>query len=384
MDPNQIDTSKPVLVTGATGYIAGVLIKQLLEAGVTVHATVRDASQTNRFQYIQDVADKTNGKILFFSADLLKEDSFEEAMQGCSIVFHTASPFINVVEDPIRDLIDPAVKGTANVLNTATKTPSVTKVVFTSSSSAVSGNAGDGYKKAIVGNSPFLTEENWNRTSTLAHSPYSYSKTLAEMKAWTIAGSQTQWKMVSINPVLVLGPGLKYHDESTSHKVMLTLAGNVNNAQVSTGASTFGMGVVDVRDVAQAHIRAAYSATSSGRYLCVGRNSSFDEMAAALRTKYSPKEYPIPAFTSRIPKWFFYMIAPYVGNGLVTRKYVWDNMGYKPNFDNSKSKKELNIQYRPFEETLCDMYQHLIDTKAVFSYKDFAAKPASVDDKESV
>lgn len=377
MDPFPIDVSKPVLVTGATGYIAGVLIKQLLEAGVTVHATVRDSTKKSRFQYIQDVADKTKGKILFFSADLLKEGSFEEAMKGCSIVFHTASPFVTVVEDPIRDLVNPAVNGTANVLNTATATSTVKKVVLTSSCAAISGHACDGYDKSIVGENPLLTEENWNRTSSLVDGPYALSKTLAEQKAWTIAGGQTQWTLVTINPALVLGPGLIYHESATSYKVMLTIAGNVNNAQLKTGAAPFAMGVVDVRDVAQAHIRAAYNEKSSGRYICVGKNSSFDEIAEALRTKYNPKEYPVPSFTSSVPRWFLYLIAPYVGNGLVTRKYIWCNLGYKTNYDMSKSQKELKLQYHPFEETICDFYQHMIESKAVFSYKDFVEKSAA-------
>ena len=137
----KIDTSKPVLVTGATGYVAGVLIQQLLEKGLTVHGTVRDPSKTDRFEYLQKIADASPGTIKFFKGDLLAPGSFDEAMSGCSTVFHTASPFTMEVKDPQKDLIDPAVLGTENVLNSANKTPTVKRVVVTSSCAAAYSDA---------------------------------------------------------------------------------------------------------------------------------------------------------------------------------------------------------------------------------------------------
>ena len=103
-----IPTDAPVLVTGATGYVAGRLVERLLQAGLTVHATVRDASKTERLQYLHDLADDTEGSLRFFSADLLDEGAFTEAMEGCRVVFHTASPFALDVKDPQAELIDPA------------------------------------------------------------------------------------------------------------------------------------------------------------------------------------------------------------------------------------------------------------------------------------
>jgi nucleoside-diphosphate-sugar epimerase len=182
-----VNKSNPVLVTGATGYVAGVLIKELLDEGLTVHATVRDASKKDRFQYLQDVADKSPGTIKFFSADLLKQGSFKEAMQGCSVVFHTASPFILSGKDidPQKDIVEPAVMGTENVLNEATNTTTVKRIVVTSSTTAVNANASDTQKT----DNGALTEENWNTGSSLDDRPYQYSKTLAEQKAWVIAGT---------------------------------------------------------------------------------------------------------------------------------------------------------------------------------------------------
>ena len=138
-----VDTTKPVLVTGGTGYVAGNIIKQLLDLGLTVHTTVRDPSKTDRFQYLVDAADKTKGSIKFFAGDLLQPGSFDEAAAGCTHIFHTASPFIVDVKDPQKDLIEPAVHGTENVLNAANKTSTVKVVVVTSSCAAIYNHAAD-------------------------------------------------------------------------------------------------------------------------------------------------------------------------------------------------------------------------------------------------
>ena len=237
-----IDGSTPVLVTGATGYVAGWLIKQLLEAGVPVHAAVRDPDNIEKRAHLDKMAEETTGTITYFKADLLEEDSFDTAMQGVGIVFHTASPFIVKYDDPQRDLVDPAVKGTQNVLNAATRAKSVKRVVLTSSCAAIFSDIND------VLNAPggILTEEVWNETSTLEDNPYSLSKTLAEKAAWKIAEGQSQWDLIVINPALVVGPGTAARQTSASFDYVRMLADGTFKA----GAPEFQIGMVDVRDVA--------------------------------------------------------------------------------------------------------------------------------------
>lgn len=346
-----IDTSKPVLVTGATGYVAGVLIQELLKLGVTVHAAVRDPSKTSRLQYLQDIADKSPGTIKFFRGDLLEEGSYEEGMKGCGIVFHTASPFVMDVKDPQNDLLIPAVQGTRNVLNSATRTPSVTRVICTSSCVAIYTDASDTYKAP----NEILTEEIWNFSASLDYQPYSFSKTMAELAAWEIAGSQRQWTLATINPGLVVGPGATYHESSESFKLMKSLG----FGEMKAGAPNFSMGIVDVRDVAKAHIVAGYNDSIKGRHILCGHCSGLTEMASVLRQKY-PK-YPIP--TSEVPKMLLWMIAPYLGLPL-TLRMVWNNVGVPIKFDNSKSKKELGIEYTSMATSLHEMFQQMIDAGA--------------------
>lgn len=138
-----IDTSAPVPVTGATGYVASWIVKSLLDAGVTVHAAVRAPRNTGKVQHLLDAADAPPGTLRMFASDLLRDGSYTEAMRGCRIVFHTASPFVRSVRDPQRDLVDPAVRGTRNVLGTANEIGSVERVVLTSSFAAMIGDAED-------------------------------------------------------------------------------------------------------------------------------------------------------------------------------------------------------------------------------------------------
>jgi len=114
-----ISKNSPVLVTGATGYVAGWLIKKLLEDGLTVHAAVRNPDNSEKLSHLNSIASESAGSIKYFKADLLAKDSYNEGMEGCELVFHTASPFYNDVKDAQKELIDPAVNGTANVLESA-------------------------------------------------------------------------------------------------------------------------------------------------------------------------------------------------------------------------------------------------------------------------
>ena len=111
-----IDKTKPVLVTGATGYVAGRLVEKLLSEGMTVHAAVRNPSDTEKTKYLDALASSLPGTIKYFKSELLDEGSYDEAMKDCEVVFHTASPFVRSVKDPQKDLVDPAKKGTRNVL----------------------------------------------------------------------------------------------------------------------------------------------------------------------------------------------------------------------------------------------------------------------------
>nr|GMD64740.1 cinnamoyl-CoA reductase 1-like [Ipomoea batatas] len=130
---------KTVCVTGASGYIASWIVKFLLQRGYIVKATVRYPDDPKKTEHLLSL-EGAKERLHLFKADLLEEGSFDSVVEGCEGVFHTASPFFHNVTDPQAELIDPAVKGTLNVLGSCAKTPSVQKVVVTSSIAAVAYN----------------------------------------------------------------------------------------------------------------------------------------------------------------------------------------------------------------------------------------------------
>jgi len=351
MEPQ--DSNSPILVTGATGYVAGWIVKRLLDGGSRVHAAVRDPSNEEKLKYLNELAQRAPGSIEFFASDLLEEGSYAESMMDCEIVFHTASPFTRSVEDPRRELVEPAQMGTRNVLEQANRIDSVKRIVVTSSCAAIYGDNADLDSSA----GDRFTEDDWNTTSSLDHQPYSYSKTLAEREAWQIARDQERWNLVTINPSLVLGPGINPFATSESFSLIKQLG----DGTMKSGVPDFRIGAVDVRDVAEAHVRAALSPTASGRYIVSGHDTGFSEMAGILYERFG-KDYPIPRKT--LPKWLVWLVAPMVEKEM-TRKMVARNVSVPWGADNSKSVRELEMSYRPLEDSLVDMFQQMIDAGTV-------------------
>jgi nucleoside-diphosphate-sugar epimerase len=347
-----IDRSTPVLVTGGNGYIASWLVKYLLEDGVDVHATVRNPSDDAKVGHLKRIAESSPGALTLFAADLLDDGAFDEAMTGCELVFHTASPFvISGIKDPQKDLVDPAVQGTRNALDSANRVSSVKRVVLTSSVVSVYGDAVD-LKDAGAG---VLTEDDWNTTSSLAHQPYSFSKVEAERVAWQIAGAQDRWDLVVINPGFVLGPSLTTASSSASFGTMKQLV----DGTMRMGAPPLELGIVDVRDVAQAHIKAGITPGASGRHICVSRSMTMLEMGRALAGTFG-RRWPFPR--RELPKPMIWLAAPTAG---LTRKYVATNMGYPLKFDNRRAREELGIEFRPPEDTVVEHFQQMIDDGVV-------------------
>ena len=343
------DNINPVLVTGATGYLAGWIVKNLLESGMTVHAAVRDVSNTEKRKHLDKIADNCKGEIKYFESDLLVDGSYKKAMEGCKIVFHTASPFVMDSDDPKKDVIDPAFNGTINVLNTVNETTSVKRVILTSSVAAIYGDAID----SELAPGGVFDESMWNTTSTENMSEYSYSKTIAEKEAWRMCGNQNRWDMVSVNPSFVIGPSLNPHADFESKKFMLQMG----NGDLKMGVPEFKMGMVDVRDVGKAHINAAFNPKAEGRYIISSGSFSLLDIGKMLREEHGDK-YPIPK--SIAPKILIWIIAPFIG---LKRNFVTRNIGYSVQFNNSRSKNDLSIKYTPLKKAVVDFFQQFIENK---------------------
>lgn len=339
----------PILVTGASGYIAGWIVKYLLEEGYTVHATVRDPNKQSSVGHLLKAAEKAPGVLKLFKADLLAQGSFKAAMEGCGIVIHTASPFVlDGFTDANEALVRPAVEGTRNVLDAVNQCETVHRVVLTSSVAAIYGDNED----ILAVPSGVFTEEHWNNTSNVNHNPYQFSKTAAEREGWKMQKEQQRWDMITINPSMVYGPSLTPASQSASIDTLVQMG----DGRLRTGVPKLVMGVVDVREVARAHILAAFSPVAKGRYILSAAELDMIGMAKILRKKYG-SSYPFPRMV--VPTFLVWAFGPLMGP--ITRDFVKRNVGLPLKLDNRRSRDSLGVQYRPVEETFTEHFQQVID-----------------------
>jgi nucleoside-diphosphate-sugar epimerase len=283
-------------------------------------------------------------------ADLLKPGSFDEAAKGCDLIAHLASPFILNVKNAQEDLVDPAVKGTENVLEAANQSGTVNKVVLTSSVAAVHGDNIDMRNQ----NLSVFTEKQFNTSSSLTHQPYSFSKVEAEKKAWKMAEKQSKWELVVINPSFVMGPSLSKTSKSESLKMMT----DIMSGKFKSGAPDLIFGFVDVRDVAKAHIYALEN-PAEGRHILAEQVTDLLSFAKIIKKLYGDT-YKVP--TSKLPKWVMNLIGSFFG---ISRKFVKNNVGIPIKLDTSKSRDKLKMKYIPLEQTVKDMVEQMKEFKQI-------------------
>ncbi|PRQ54782.1 putative cinnamyl-alcohol dehydrogenase [Rosa chinensis] len=313
-----------VCVTGASGYIASWLVKLLLQRGYIVKGTVRDPNDPKKTEHLLSL-EGAKERLHLFKADLLDEGSFDPAVDGCECVFHTASPVsFSSVNDPQAELIDPAVKGTLNVLKSCAKFPTVKRVVLTSSLASVMMNGKPLTPDVVV-------DETWYSDPLIAEKHklwYILSKTLAEEAAWKFAEGN-RIDLVSINPGFVIGPLLQPTINLTVEMIQNLITGK------AVPASNYRF--IDVRDVAAAHIQAFEILSASGRYCLVSHVANISETLEMIRQLY-PTMY-IPGRCED-------------DNPLLNPS--------GPQFQVSKEKaKSLGISFHPLEVTLKDTIESL-------------------------
>ncbi len=336
---------KKVLVTGGTGYIGSWVVKYLLEEGHLVRVTVRDKNKKHKVQHLLDIAEQSEGKLEFWEADLLKQGSFTEAMEGCELVYHLASPFVIMnIKDPYKQLINPAVEGTKNVLKSVNQTPSVKRVILTSSVVSIYGDNADLTEQNIE----VLDESYWNTSSSDKHQPYSYSKVMAEKEAWKIHDAQDQWKLSVINPAFVMGPFLTNSSDSAS----LPFLKDYLSGKLKMGVPNFTFIFVDVRDVAKAHLLAAEK-ESDGRHLIGNETLTMLEFSNLI-AKSSNKPYKLPK--KELPKFMLLMLGWAFG---ISRKMIQRNVNYPVRFTNKKSIENLGLNYTSSEQMMKDHLQQI-------------------------
>ncbi|MEO6277222.1 NAD-dependent epimerase/dehydratase family protein [Roseateles sp.] len=285
-----------ILVTGGSGYIAGVLIRQLLAAGWQVNTTVRDLRREPALrQSLGADQGDARERLRCFAADLMLDAGWAEAAAGSSHMAHLASPLPVGVPRDANELIVPARDGALRALKAA-RDAGVQRVVMTSSVAAISYGHGPGEHR--------FTERDWTRLETPGIPPYVQSKTVAERAArdW-VAREGGGLAFCTVNPSVVLGPVASADYSASVVLVRSLLQGRV------PALPRIGFGVVDVRDVAELHWCALTSPQSMAgeRFIACGGFLWLREIAAVLREELGEQASKVP--TRQLPDWAVRLLA---------------------------------------------------------------------------
>jgi dihydroflavonol-4-reductase len=324
-----------VLVTGGSGFIGAHTILQLLAAGHRIRTTVRKPERSqNVLAMLRQGGARSADDLTFFTADLESDSGWREAVEGCDYVLHVASPLPLHVPRDENDLIAPAREGTLRVLRAA-REAGVKRVVLTSSFAAV----GYGHR---MRSKPF-DESDWTNIDGADVQPYVKSKTLAERAAWDfIAREGGSLELSVINPVGVFGPVLGA-DYSSSIAIIKML---MDGAMPATPKIYFGL--VDVRDVADLHLRAMTSPAANGeRFLAVaGETMSLHQIAQVLRSRLGALAARVPRFEA--PNWLVRLAAI----GIPRLRDAVPQLGRIRRASNRKAVETLGWKPRPNDEII--------------------------------
>ncbi|UVO52598.1 NAD-dependent epimerase/dehydratase family protein [Sphingomonas sp. SUN039] len=328
-----------VLVSGGSGYIAGYVIRQLVGEGWTVRTTVRNLAREAEVRRVLAV---DNAKLSFFGADLESDAGWAEAMAGCSHVAHVASPFPATAPKHDDELIVPARDGALRALRAA-KAAGVRRFVMTSSTAAI------GYGHAGV-ERPY-TEAEWTNVHGPNLSAYVKSKTIAERAArdW-VAREGGGIEFCTVNPSLVLGPVLSADMSTSVEAVKKLLDGSV------PGLPNLSFPAVDVRDIADLHVRALNAPNMAGeRFIGSGPTATMADMAVILKRRLGTEARRVP--TIKLPDFLVRIAAMFDP----VMRQVTGELSKPKTMDASHARDKLGWKTRPIEESVVDTARSLID-----------------------
>ena len=337
-----------VLVTGGTGFVGAHCLIQLLAAGHETRTTVRDLKREGeaRAMLRQGGAGDVGERLTFVRADLSADAGWAEAVRGCDIVLHVASPFPVTVPKDENELIVPARDGALRVLKAA-RDAGVQRVVMTSSFVAI------GYG-APKDRTAVFTENDWTNLNDPSVQAYAKSKTIAERAAWDfIAREGGQLELAVVNPTLILGP---VPGSDTSASIVLVkrlLDGSL------PGCPDLWFGVVDVRDVADLHIRAMTDPAARGqRFLATAEDFvSVRQIAQMLKDGMGERARKVP--TRALPSWLMRVVGPFDPQV----RAILPELGKHKNATNEKARRLLGWAPRTTKEAVLATARSLSELK---------------------
>lgn len=336
-----------VLVTGGSGYIAGFCIAELICKGFRVRTTVRSLAREAEVRQSLAKLIEVGDRLSFVAADLSADAGWAEAARGVDYVLHVASPLPAVNPKDDDELVRPARDGALRVIKAA-RDAGAKRVVMTSSIAAIV--YGRGSPKAP------LTEADWSdETNRADTSAYERSKTIAERAAWDFMKREGgSLQLVTVNPGAVLGPLLGKDFSASIAFVKKLIDGSM------PGVPRIGLPIVDVRDVADLHVRAMLSPEAAGqRFICASEFSWMSDMARILRERVPERASRVPKRT--LPNWLVRIAALF---DPTVRDRLFE-LGKERRVSAEKAKRMLGWSPRPNAETIVATAQSLIAEKIV-------------------
>ena len=336
-----------VLVTGASGYIGSHIVANLLSKGKVVRATVRDASDPERIDHLRKMEVAKGGSLEIIEMNLLDSESVHRAVYGCKEVIHTAAVVVLKSKNPQEKIVDPSVVGTQNVLDAIDSSETVECLVHTSSTAAIRPQRWE--------DGQTLTTDTWAEDANIENNPYGLAKFSAErlVRNWH-SSNKNGPRMVTINPCVVLGPPLsKRHLRGSPSFIMMLLKREI------PFVIPMHISIVDVRDVAEAHVRALSRGDSGGRYLVVSGQMWWKEVAMAIKKGNPTMKIP----TKQIP--YFLSLVVSIFHPRVSLSWARMHLGKRLYWDASPAEKDLGMEWRSPEESLLDTIPPILENRWV-------------------
>jgi nucleoside-diphosphate-sugar epimerase len=338
-------SSDLVVVTGASGFIATHCIQQLLEKGYRVRGTLRSESRQEEVRKGVAPTDEMASRLEFAMLNLLSDDGWDEAMQGARYLLHIASPVPRQPPKDPAELIEPARAGALRALRAASAA-GIERTVMTSSIAAIAA----GHKRSA---DSLFDENDWSDLSGKMGA-YERSKTVAEKAAWDfmedVKAEGSVMELVTINPGMVLGPSL-IADSSASSEVV----GKLLRREVP-GCPDLSLALVDVRDVAAAHVAAMTAEGVAGQRFIVTRlGMPMPEMARVLAELVKDRGFKIP--TRQLPNFLVRLVAVFDK----TVRLIVHELGMPMNLSSKRAEEALGFRARDLDAMLRDTVDSLIE-----------------------
>ena len=332
-----------VVVTGASGYIGSHIVANLLSKGRNVRATVRDMSDPERVQHLNNLPIEKDGSLEIVEMDLLNEESVNIAISGCEDVIHTAAAVIIKSKKPQKEIVDPSVIGTRNVLNAIEKNGKVINFIHTSSTAAI--------RPAKWENGTILTSETFAEDATLDKNPYGLAKYSAEMlvRKWH-KNIKSGPRMITIHPCMVFGPAMSKRHLHGSLSILMMLVKRKLPVLLPMQIS-----IVDVRDIAEIHVRALSSGKDGGRYLAVGGEMMWGDIAKLLKKNYPERKWA----TKVLPYHLALLVAAL--HPKVTIGWAKTHLKNKLYWDAGPASKDFQINWKDPKTTILETIPNIIE-----------------------